>query len=228
METTKQQIIKRLSEKSINKYKVYDNTLVCFEEIKNMISNISQDIKSSVSNLEIDIPVEYRERGKFEIEMKVAGDMILMTMHSNIFKLPKAHYTMQGKYIKEDPMRSYCGIINIYNFLADSFKYNRENDLGYLIARVFINKDRHFFVEGRDRLDIDYWDFMHEILDKQKIEEILLKCIEYAIDFDLYSPPYKNVETASVYQLKEVNDNMKMKTGKRLGFKFQNELDNII
>ena len=46
-------------------------------------------------------------------------------------------------------MRSFCGVINIYNFLSQTLlKYNRLNDAGFLIASVFINKDYHFFVEG--------------------------------------------------------------------------------
>ena len=46
--------------------------------------------------------------------------------------------------------RTYCGVINMYNFLSDSFKYNRENDLGYLIGRMFINKE-NTFVEGKGK-----------------------------------------------------------------------------
>jgi len=34
-------------------------------------------------------------------------------------------------------------MISIYNFLSDSFKFNRVNDIGYLIARVFTNKENH-------------------------------------------------------------------------------------
>ena len=45
---------------------------------------------------------------------------------------------MNTSYVKEDKNRSYCGVIHLYNFLADSFKYNRLNDVGYLIGRVFI------------------------------------------------------------------------------------------
>ena len=40
----------------------------------------------------------------------------------------------------QNQLGTFCGIINIYNFLSDSFKYNRESDLGYLVGRIFINK----------------------------------------------------------------------------------------
>jgi hypothetical protein len=42
----------------------------------------------------------------------------------------------------------YFGVVNVYNFLSDSFRYNRERDLGYLVARIFLNKEGHFFVQG--------------------------------------------------------------------------------
>ena len=55
-------------------------------------------------------------------------------------------------------------MINIYNFLADSFKYNRLNDVGYLVGRVFLNKDLHYFVEGKRQLGFLYNDFVNDKL----------------------------------------------------------------
>ena len=69
-------------------------------------------------------------------------------MHTNIFDYQSNHQICKTKYVQQDLMRSFCGIINIYNFLSDSLKYNRMNDSGFLISRIFINKDKHFFVEG--------------------------------------------------------------------------------
>ncbi len=226
MESTKQQIIKRLKEKSTVKYKVYDNTLAVFEEIKKVITDINTDIKQAVEDLDIEIPVEYRERGKFEIEMKVAGDMVLMTMHTNVFKLPDAHFAMQSRYVKEDEMRSYCGIINIYNFLADSFKYNRRNDIGYLIGRIFINKDKHFFVEGKKQLGFLFNDFANQKIDNELIGKIINTAIIYSIDLDLITPPLNSIMSVTVAEMNEITSAMSLKTGKRVGFRFSNDKAN--
>ena len=48
-----------------------------------------------------------------------------------------------------DRANSYCGVINIYTFLSDSFKFNRNADEGYLIGRIFVNRERSYFVEGK-------------------------------------------------------------------------------
>jgi hypothetical protein len=45
----------------------------------------------------------------------------------------------------------------------------------------------------------------------------------YAIEFDLLVPPYDHVKIASVAQLNEKMEYSRMKTGKRLGFKFNSD-----
>jgi hypothetical protein len=51
--------------------------------------------------------------------------------------------------------------------------------------------------------------------------------VEFTINFDLLTPPYQAVQQISVYDIRTTIDNMQLKTGKRLGFKFQADPDNI-
>jgi hypothetical protein len=83
-------------------------------------------------------------------ELKAAGDLIIFHMHTNVFKLDQSHSLWKSSYLEEDEMRGYFGLINVYNFLSDSFKFNREGDLGYLVARIFLNKDGHFLRARQD------------------------------------------------------------------------------
>ena len=135
----------------------------------------------------------------------------------------KDHHIWNSSYAKADEYRTYCGVINIYNFLSDSFKYNRENDLGYLIGRMFINKEKHFFVEGKGRMSFLYNDFPNAVLDKQALKSILQEAILFAMDFELLTPPFSDVQVVTLHQIKEMSQNMKLKTAKRLGFRFSNE-----
>lgn len=223
MEEGKLEIIKRLSEKSTIKYKVYDNTLAVFETIKMMMSEIAEEIKISVRNLDIEIPVEYKEKGEFELEMKVAADLVLMTMHSNIFKMPDNHYIRQSGYVKENQMRGYCGVINIYNFLADSFKYDRYNDIGFLIGRIFINHENHFFVEGKKQLGFLYNDFTNQIIDNDHIKKIIQTAILFSIELDVIAPPFDAIQAISVAEMSQITSSISLKTGKKLGFRFEYE-----
>lgn len=218
---SREQIIDMLANKSVTKYQVYDNTLEAFEAIKQILQDIAKEVKEELKKRKADIPLEYKERGKYEVEFKVAGDLLVFAMHTNIFEFPKAHVVMQSKYIKEDKLRSYCGNICIYNFLADSFKFNRLNDVGYLIGRIFINKDKHYIVEGKRQLGFLFNDFTKQVIDKEGLKNIIEAALQYAIGFDLLIPPFDDVKFVSVQEMNQITSSMSLKTGKRLGFNYK-------
>jgi hypothetical protein len=128
---------------------------------------------------------------------------------------------MMTTYVKQDIKRSYCGIINIYNFLADSFRYNRSNDIGYLIGRIFVNKDMCYFIEGKREIGLLYNSFGSEVLDEAAARTIVESAITYTINFDLLTPPYDSQKEVSLEEIKFMFDSMTLKTGKRIGFQFQ-------
>jgi hypothetical protein len=121
-------------------------------------------------------------------------------------------------YLKEDPNRGYASVIEVYNFLADSFRYKRNNDLGYMLARIFINVDQHFLVQARGRLGLLFNDFAHDQLDREGWQQVVYALVNEAIAFDLFVPPLERVEQVSVAQMQELDYNVNTSTGKRLGF----------
>ncbi len=207
------------------KQDVYQNTYTTFNKFKTVIKNLVSEYQQARVQSSHNIPFEYRNRGEFVVELKFAGDILIFMMHTNIFEFPRSHDVMKMPYISEDPDRSYCGIINIYNFLGDSFKYKRINDIGYLIGRVFINKDMHYFIEGKREIGYLYRSFDIALLDDQAAKSIITSAIKYTLNFDLLTPPYEEVKILSVFEIQTTLDNMKIKTGKRLGFKFQADMD---
>ena len=142
-------------------------------------------------------------------------------MHSNVFEFPRNHEVMRTPYIKEDKQRSYCGIIYIFNFLADSFKYNRIYDSGYLIGRVFVNVENHYFVEGKREVGLLYPNFGSSVLNKEAVDGIIQSAMLYTINFDLLTPPYNQMKEVSVQEIQAALDAMLIKTGKRMGFRFE-------
>ncbi len=219
----KEKILSALEMKSLVKQKVYDQTFETFNLLKKILQEITEEYNSGLQVKDPRVGFEYRERSQFEAELKVAGDLLIFSMHSNIFEFDKSHNVWKLNYVKENSLYSYCGIINVYNFLADSFKYNRLDDLGYLVSRLFINLDKHFFVEGKRQEEYQYNNFGSKKINKDYLKDIILRIILYAIDFDLLVPPYDNIKIASVAQLNEKVEYHRMKTGKRLGFKFNSD-----
>ncbi|MCD4747717.1 MAG: hypothetical protein K8R58_15585 [Bacteroidales bacterium] len=209
------------------KHVVYNNTLHTFKEFRNIIHQIVEGFHKNPATLKRKIAIECKDKGEFEVELKFAGDILIFMMHTNVFEFSRDHEVMKTSYVKANKDRSYCGIINIYNFLSDSFKYNRLNDIGYLIGRVCINKDLHYFIEGKREIGFLYNNFVNAIMNKEAIRKIIESSILYTINFDLLTPPYNNVKEVTVQEIQARIDNMKIRTGKRLGYKFQADHNNI-
>jgi len=214
-----------LVKKATLKQVVYKKTLDSLNLLKDGMKYLVDQYQHVNSEEAKKIPFTYKDRSEFETELKFAGDTLVFMMHTNIFEFPRTHEVMKTPYIQEDKDRSYCGIISIYNFLSDSFKYNRLNDVGYLIGRLFINKDMHYFVEGKREIGFLYNSFGNSKMDPVSACEILESSIYYTINFDLLTPPYENVKAVSVQEFISAVDSLHMKTGKRLGFKFQADLE---
>jgi hypothetical protein len=219
--TKSKELFEALVKKGNLKQLVYRNTYQTLSLIKKGMEELAKKYAALGTEESKKIPFEYRDRSEFEAELKFAGDTLVFMMHTNIFEFSRDHEVMTTTYISEDKERSYCGIINIYNFLSDSFKYNRLNDSGYLIGRIFINKDMHYFVEGKREIGFLYKTFGSAIVNEDNICEILESAIYYTLNFDVLTPPYDEVKEVTVQEFSAAVDSMQIKTAKRLGFKFQ-------
>jgi len=214
-------IIETLTSKSMLKQQIYDNTNAAFQLLKKELSAITEHINTSLAGEDPRVLLKFVDHGDFTCELKVAGDLLIFTMHSNIFQFDRDHEIWKTDYIKDDPLGSYSGVINLYNFLADSFKYNRNDDLGYLVARIFVNKNNHFFVQGKRQSGFNFTTMGANIIDQKSIQEIIRASVQYCLDFDLLVPPYDAVKLATVGQIHQGISDAKLQTGKRLGFQFK-------
>lgn len=218
-----QKIVKTVKNKASIKQKIYRNTLEVFEKFKTTSSELITNLQKEEKSFDEGVSLSFLEKGEFEFQLKIGGDILLFQMHSNVFDFDKSHHIWKTSYVKEDASRSFCGMINIYNFLADSLKYNRFDDTGYLIGRIFVNKEKHFFVEGKRQLNYIHNDFVNETIDQACITDIVQQSVLYSMNFDLFTPPYKHVQEISVGQLLHDASGMRVKTAKRMGYKFSFE-----
>jgi hypothetical protein len=219
-------ILSTLKEKSVLKQDVYRQTVSVFEMFKSVLKEVAADLSQKMAAVDKRVLIEFKDTGEFELEMRVAGDILIFYMHTNVFEFDRSHSIWKSSYVRDNEYNSYCGMINVYNFLTDSFKYNRVNDIGYLIARIFINRELHYFVEGKRQLGFLYNDFVHSVIDREKVTAIVESLILYCLAFDLFTPPFDAVKEVTVMELQEATSNMQV-TGKRLGFRFQSDTDKI-
>ncbi len=198
------EIVKTLKGKAGLKQKVFDTTDAAFSLIDR-------------------IKVSFTKTGAYDLQFKVGSDILVFSMHSNVFQFNKENVIWKHSYLKNNPEKGYVGQISIYNFLSDSFKHNRFEDLGYLVARIFINNENHYIVEGKRQLSYRDNDISSCIVDKERLKNIIETAINYAINFDLLVPPYDIVKLATVGQMHQKAQDYKIQTGKRLGFQFNTD-----
>jgi hypothetical protein len=216
-------IVGSLKDKSVLKQRVFDNTLETFGNVKRILISLAEKINSDLGNIDERIKLVYSDRSSFDAQLKVAGDILLFSLHSNIFQFDRDHPAWKTPYIQKNKYNTYSGIINIYNFLADSFKYSRLDDLGYLIARIFINHEKQYFVEGKRQMGMLFSNYGNEEISERSLVLIISTAIQYSLEFDLLVPPYDTVKIATVGQAEANIQHSKLITGKRVGFQFNSD-----
>lgn len=218
-----QDILKGLNSKSRTKVQVFNHTMEVFNQLKDVLNEMSNDLNDLLDNVnDRRVRLEYRDRGKFEAELKFADDVLIFSMHSDIFQFDRDHSIWKTDFVKNDAENAYCGVINVYNFLSDSLKYNRIEDLGYLVARIFVNKDKYFLVEGK-RQKRSVRSFGKSQLTKEELVSVIETAILYTLSFDLLVPPFDLVKVASVEQINDKIESAKLQTGKRMGYKYNSD-----
>lgn len=194
------QIISLLENKACTKQFVYRRTIEVFKRLKKIAAEIASVIDHEIQEVDKTVDVEYINVSDFEFQIKFSGDLLVFSMHSNVVTFPNEHVLQKSPYILEDPRRGFFGAIVAYNFLADSLKYNRMMDPGYLLARMFLNKDDHFYIEGVRQLH-----FLNPDIAQNKItDEILRNFIEStmlaSLEEDSEMPNFEKERVISVQQ----------------------------
>jgi hypothetical protein len=225
MDKDRQNIIDLLTSKACLKQDVADYSEKVLSDFKRVLENELNELGKAVKDARVRMRVV--EKSIHEFRVYIGGDVLVFQLHRNIFRLPDDHAMWKSTYLSENESNGYFGIINIYNFLAESFEQNRSNDSGYLIGRVFLNQDHHFLVEGKGQLGFLFRDLPKAEINDEIIRHILQVSMAFAIEFDLVTPPYELVQEVSLGQILAISSKLHVSTGKRLGFKFSAEHEDI-
>ena len=220
----REQIVETLKTKSVLLQQIFDNTQQVFGQLKEILQEYAVEVNEQLEGAsDRRIKLEYRDRGKFEAQLQMAGDILIFSMHTNVFQFERENIIWQNSYVKQDKQNAYCGVINIYNFLSDSFRYNRSADEGYLVARIFINRDVQDLVEGKRQVTYRHDNFGQGAITPDALTEIIENTMAYTLDFDLLVPPYDTVKLVTVDQMNTKIENSKLQTGKRMGYQFRSD-----
>ncbi|MEG2282158.1 MAG: hypothetical protein RSB93_02925 [Rikenellaceae bacterium] len=214
----RKEILGMLETKSLTKAQVNSIIHDEFQEMKNTLHEMSGEINESLDDDERTIKIEYRDKGTFVAQLQVADDILIFNMHTDVFCFDPKNEIWKNEHILKNSYNGYFGIINIYNFLSDTFKYTRTEDEGYLIARIFVNREKMFFVEGEGLDEFGVSAFGKRALTEEIMINIIEKVIVKTIGFDLYVPPFSMIQRVNASQVNTKIENSKIETGKRFGF----------
>jgi hypothetical protein len=217
------QIVSLLKEKAVMKQDVLKSLKDTFIHLKNVSLDIANELEDEIRPIDERVIVSFTDKGDQEFEIRVAGDTLVCYMHTNVFEFERTHAIFKSSQGKESEYNTYCGIINIYNFLTQSLKFNRLNDPGYLVARIFVNRNNHFFVESKTPVGYKYSSLSVSALSKDVLKEVMYTLLVNAVQFDLHVPPFDMVREVSVAEIQQRIISEKLKTAKRLGYISNND-----
>jgi len=210
-----------LENKSTAKQVTYKNLLEAFRILADESSRIVSELKKQIKPRDEDVTVDFIEVNENEFQVKLAGDLLVFVLHTNIVTFDETHPAMQQPYCKENELNRYFGQIMIYNFMADSVRFNRVNDPGYLLARILINHEKRFLVEGEGRLGFLYNQISSKSVEAADLKAIVQLALTIAIENDLTAPPFPQVRFITLHQ--KLEKTSELGAGQKIGFRMKYE-----
>ena len=79
-------IFNLIRDKGVLKQDVFSNIILNFKVLKNILKEIGDELNERMTNIDERVIIEYKDSGEFEAQLRVAGDLLIFQMHSNVFK----------------------------------------------------------------------------------------------------------------------------------------------
>ncbi len=219
------QIMELLTTKASVKQQIFRESRGHFDKLKKIVREIAEILSEDICKVDESVKVSFKDKSSYECEIHFSGDVLLFNMQTNVFTFDKGHAIWRNSYVKEDESRAYFTMINIYNFLADSFRYNRSRDMGVLLGRLFINREGHFFVEGKRQLGFMFSNLAQQELNEASLKKVVDTAIIQCLEFDLTVPDYRDVMLVSVREIMETSNELHLKTSKKVELGYYSRME---
>lgn len=218
------QIFEKLKSKACLKQVAFKTVQEVFRLLQTEATAIVAQLKDKMQGVDEDVIIDLIEKNDFEFQITVGSDVLIFSLATNIVTFGSDYAVMKSDYIQENPDRQFFGQIMVYNFLADTIKYNRLEDPGYLIARIIVNTEKHFYMDGVQQLNFLFTDIKSNKVSKEWLGLIIEKCIFTSIDMDLMGPNYPDIQNTTL--LTKLKSERAMGNGQKVGFQM-NYMDDI-
>jgi hypothetical protein len=218
-------ILRMLESKSAAKQVTYRKLLSAFETLAKESKRVVTELKKKATPGDQDVTLDFQQINDHEFQVKLAGDMLVFVLHTNIVTFDDTHEVMKDPYILSKDINRYFGQIMIYNFMSDSLEFHRINDPGYLLARLLINHDGRYIIEGEGRLGVVFSHISETEITENDLNILVKLALTLAIENDLMAPPYPQVKFITLHQ--KLEKTQELGAGQKIGFRmsFQGKLE---
>ncbi|MEE1346992.1 MAG: hypothetical protein U0K36_03830, partial [Bacteroidales bacterium] len=101
-----------------------------FETLCSVLQQMADEYSEALGP---DVAVRYERRASHVALFTLDADVLVFVQLTDVFNFDRDNQALKTPYVKEDAQRAAVGIVNVYNFMTDSFKYDRDEDMGYLV-----------------------------------------------------------------------------------------------
>ncbi|MBR5651056.1 MAG: hypothetical protein IKW93_02405 [Bacteroidales bacterium] len=211
-----EQLFEEMIRVNMLEHEVIYHTMKSFKMLRDAAKRIEEKFESKYpeNNMGFDV----NKSSEYVFEVSFGSDVLAFICHPDVYCFPKNHETMRLPYVTENKSNSYCGVIEIYNFLSESFQLNKLDDSGALIGRVYVNREGHFYVEGVRELAGFLSRFGSEVFSIAAAEKIIESSIEVALHYDMFVPEISELTRISIDSFMAYRDKMMLRSGKKIGF----------
>ncbi len=214
-------IAQGLSGKASAKQAIFRATQSAFDMLRQVSQELCLELTQRITTtVDASVRIEYYPVNGMEFHIRFSGDLLVFVMHSNIVTFPDSFGPMGTTYVQADFRRRFFGHIMAYNFMADSIKYQRLSDPGYLVGRLLVNIDSHYFLEGVEQLELPGHDMSDAPVTPAALRLFVESAMIAAVNNDLIAPPMSDIQKITVKQKLE---NQQVSRGSKVGFSFSHE-----
>ncbi len=210
-------IQKLLEYKSAAKQVTFRKLIAAFDTLAKESKRVIGELKKKTKPGDSDVTLTFERVNEHEFQVKLAGDMLVFVLHTNIVTFDDSHEVMKDPYIQAADVNRYFGQIMIYNFMSDSIKFHRVNDPGYLLARLLINHDGRYIIEGEGKLGVVFSHISESAITEADLNILVKLALTLAIENDLMAPPYTQVKFITLYQ--KLEKTQELGAGQKIGFR---------
>ncbi|MBL7845936.1 MAG: hypothetical protein JNL40_00605 [Cyclobacteriaceae bacterium] len=214
-----------LEYKSTAKQVTYKRLIHAFETLAKESKRVISELKKRAKPSDADVTLDFKRINEHEFQVKVAGDMVIFVLHTNIVTFEDSHDVMKDAYIQSAEINRYFGQIMIYNFMSDSLQFHRINDPGYLLARLLINHEGRYIIEGEGKLGVVFSHISESPITETDLNILVKLALTLAIENDLTAPPYNQVKFITLHQ--KIEKTLELGAGQKIGFRmsYQGKLE---